>query len=140
MQASFDLFAELAAPAPSHAAGDAVAQPAVQRHPWGAQKTRAGFREDLVAANVATVRFDIRDGGVFRVSQFIPAGNQCIGIYPGPLKAIGQVMLDDLMQGADGVEGWTGVIEWDVPGDQARCAEAPSADDDRAPQTDRPRL
>ena len=133
MQASFDLFAE-PAPMPSARAHKAR-HPTVATafsHPYGAPKTRAQLRVELLAANVATVKFDAEAGELTRISQFQPAGNQCIGVYPGPLVAIGQAMLQDLPFGS-------GLVEWDVASDQPRYVSAPAAEAESDGDAERPR-
>jgi hypothetical protein len=130
MQASFDLFQELPASTPDflpECTGDAF----LRRQPPGADRSRQAFRKELGSSYVGTVRFDVVDGDVVRVSQFTPAGNQCIGLYPEPLKAIGQVMLLEVLPGShDG--GWSGVIEWDVPSDQAAPSETQASEQEPA--------
>lgn len=123
MEATIDLFA---APAPGPVSAARIGRalhPTVAStglHPsGGAPKTRAQLREELLAANVATVRFDAEAGELTRISQFQPAGNQCIGLYPGPLVAIGGAMLRELQLDS-------GLVEWDVESDQPRCAFAPA--------------
>ena len=98
---------------------------AAESHLLGAAKSRVELRRDLQAANVASVRFDVQAGELVRISQFIPAGNQCIGLYPGALQATGRDMVVAMQ-----VE--SGVIEWDVAGDQPTCLAAPGADVDQA--------
>lgn len=138
MQSSFDLFEEPTASTASRLP-ESSADGLIRRHPRGADKSRGAFRDELLASNVATVRFDVREGEVARVSQFIPAGNQCIGLYPEPLKAIGRAMLTAMVPSAGGSTEWTGVIEWHVSSDQATCAEAQGPDEDQASNPERPR-
>ncbi|CAN7375480.1 hypothetical protein [Variovorax sp. LjRoot178] len=88
------------------------------------------MREELLAANVATVKFDAEAGELTRISQFQPAGNQCIGLYPGSLMAIGQAMLRELHLDS-------GLIEWDVGNDQPRCV--PAAEFETDGEAERPR-
>lgn len=133
MQTSFDLFAE-PAPAPAARTGRAL-HPTVASggpHPSGAPKTRAQLREELLAANVATVKFDAEAGELTCLSQFQPAGNQCIGLYPGPLVAIGQAMLRELQVDS-------GLVEWDVASDQPRCVCTPAAEGESDGDAGRPR-
>ena len=141
MQVTFDLFGEPTHSTPTAKSALAASQPEArapirQPHPFGAPKTRARFREELQAANVAIVKFEVESGAVIRVSQFIPAGNQCIGLYPEPLKAIGQGMLEEIGPLS---EPWTGVIEWDVAADQPRYFHVCGTDAEAAEQTARPR-
>jgi hypothetical protein len=127
MQASFDLFEDPPAsttPSLPACTSDAL----LRRHPHGMDRSRRAFREELGTSYVATVRFDVREGDVIRVSQFTPAGNQCIGLYPEPLKAIGRAMLVDVASSDGQTTEWTGMIEWDVSSDQATFAEAPGSD------------
>ena len=138
MQASFDLFDET----PSTVGPAAPPEPvrlsrraSTELHPFGAPKTRAKLRDELEAANVATVRFDVQEGVVTRVSQFIPAGNQCIGLYPEPLKAIGRDMLDQLTPRP---EAWSGVVEWDVAANRPRCHQPPDTDEEQPESMERP--
>lgn len=102
---------------------------AAESHLLGAPKSRVELRGDLQAANVATVRFDVQAGELVRISQFIPAGNQCIGLYPGALQAAGRDMVAALQVDS-------GVIEWDVAGDRPTCLAAPGADVDQADQAE----
>ena len=155
MQASFDLFAE-PAPVPTAAPLSArsatppapVSGPATAPRPAGrtlhptvasvegrfqdASKSRAELRAELQAANVATVRFDVQAGELIRISQFQPAGNQCIGLYPGPLVSIGRAMLPELQSDS-------GLIEWEVASDQPRCVSAPAAEGASDDDAERPR-
>lgn len=133
MQTTFDLFAE-SAPTPAARTGRAL-HPTVDSdgaHPSGAPRTRAQLRDELLAANVATVKFDAEAGELTCISQFQPTGNQCIGLYPGPLMAIGQAMLRELQ--VDSVP-----IEWDVASDQPRCVSAPAAEGESDGDAERPR-
>jgi hypothetical protein len=133
MQANLDLFDNpVAGPAPAAPPSRAPSQEP-ESHPFGAPKTRARLREELTAANVATVRFDIDAALVTRVSQFIPAGNQCIGLYPEPLKRVGLEMLAELVSQGP----WSGAIEWDVAADRPVCLNAQVADEP-ADQFERP--
>ncbi|CAN7769794.1 hypothetical protein LJR290_007464 [Variovorax sp. LjRoot290] len=133
MQASFDLFDEPVPLTPPIAPIQRAAPGSSAPHAFGAPKTRSMFREELQAANVSTVLFDVQAGEVTRVSQFIPAGNQCIGLYPAPLKAVGQDMLVEMQSGS-----WNGVIEWDVAADRPRYLPVPGADDDQGEPAERP--
>ena len=133
MQASIGLFAE-PAPTPAARAGKAR-HPTVTSagpNPSDAPRTRAQLREELLAANVATVKFDAEAGELIRISQFQPAGNQCIGLYPGPLMAIGRAMLLELQLDS-------GPVEWDVASDQPRCVSAPVAECESDRDAERPR-
>ena len=133
MQASFDLFVE---PAPMPATRTSrPLHPTVASavsHPAEVSKTRPGLRSELLAANVATVRFDAQAGELTCISQFQPAGNQCIGLYPGPLVTIGRAMLSDLQLA-------TGAIEWDVVSDQPRCVHVSAAEVEAGNEVERPR-
>lgn len=153
MQASFDLLDDLAptapamplavrpAGAPTSAASAAVGgQPARRQHPTvaaavthdpGAPRSRTELRGDLQAANVATVRFDVQAGDLVRISQFIPAGNQCIGLYPGPLVSVGRGMVREL-------QFESGVIEWDVASDLPKCIAAASDEAEQDCDMERP--
>lgn len=107
---------------------------AVEPHLLGAPKSRHELRGDLQAANVATVRFDVQGGELVRISQFVPAGNQCIGLYPGALQAAGR----DL---ATALQLESGVIEWDVASDRQGCLNGSGADvvqDDHEHERPRP--
>ena len=136
MEATIDLFAEPApVPVPAARTGRAL-HPTVAStglHPSGdAPKTRAQLRAELLAANVATVKFDAEAGELTRISQFQPAGNQCIGLYPGPLVAIGRAMLRELQLAS-------GPVEWDVASDQPGCVSAPVAECESDCDAERPR-
>ena len=155
LSASYDLFDELEAtpmaapslaplistsalvPAPGLAArrGGRALHPTVaaaESHPPGGPRSRPELRADLQAANVATVRFDVEEGELVRISQFIPAGNQCIGLYPGALQAAGRELVAALQMEF-------GVIEWDVATDRPKCLDAPGAEGERMEQDERPR-
>ena len=132
MQSNIDLFAE---PAPAAARVGRARHPTVASvgtHPSGAPKTRAQLREELLAANVATVTFEAEAGELTRISQFQPAGNQCIGLYPGPLLATGGAILRELQLDS-------GLVEWDVLSDQPRCVPVPAAEGESDGDAERPR-
>lgn len=135
MQASLDLFAE---PVPAPTPATRTSRPlhptvaSAVSHPAEVVKIRPELRSELLAANVATVKFDVQAGELTRISQFRPAGNQCIGLHPGPLVTIGRAMLSDLRL-------VTGAIEWEVASDQPSCVHAPAAEGEADNDVERPR-
>lgn len=154
MQTNFDLFAEpVSTPAAALSVGSnsapvvptAVSARAQTRtgrtlHPTvasaaahlsGPTRTRGQLREELLSASVATVKFDAEARELVRISQFIPAGNQCIGLYPGLLVAMGQDLLRELQLD-------TGVIEWTVVSDQLTSTTAPAAEGEQDDEAERP--